>query len=725
VCSASQFLRTTGADAAKLRGVCERALTAGGLHFWQGDTLFAALRSVESEELSRAAEAAAGAADAGAAQKAVEAAAARVRAVYRRQLAQPLAGHAATLAEYTAWEAQPPAGLAPGAVPPPVAAAAAKAAAAAAARASLEAPLAPPPEGEGAAAAAAARAQDPALLAAYTLLIAHEEREGDPSRVALAYERALSEFGTAAHLWRAYVRFLAARLGGAAAAPVADRALRNCPWDGALWAAAVRAAERAGNAARVAELHARALSAGLAGLEDATEVGLAVMDAARRGNDTQALRDAATAALDAAATLAPGWADPTLRVAAYWASCEAASGGPEAGRAAWEAVLKRPAYGACAEAWLAYAAHEERIGGADAARRVYKRVFARRLECAAGVPPPGAATGQEALCRAWLRCEREKGSADDYAAADAKVAPILEDIGAQAAAAHAAAAAQADAARAKAAKQPPKDLTPGEMKRMRQDKDPGYAAKAAAKAAEGAAPSKKKKREASDAADGSPAGAAKRARADAPDAAAPAAGAAAAGAAAAPERPRFSDSNTIFVKNLPLSATEEEVSAPFAAAGCAPSAVRLPRDRVTGAGRSFGYLEFATEEALLAALALPPPALGGKIMQLARSQPTRGAPGGGRGDGGRGHQFEGRGRGRFGDGGRGAGRGFGGRGGGSGPRHHVDTSAAAPADAAPVQAKAVLAFAPRAVHCPGLGAVSSNADFKAKLLASKAQPPQQ
>ena len=77
------------------------------------------------------------------------------------------------------------------------------------------------------------------------------------------------------------------------------------------------------------------------------------------------------------------------------------------------------------------------------------------------------------------------------------------------------------------------------------------------------------------------------------------------------------------MKNLPLSATEEEVSAPFAAAGCAPSAVRLPRDRVTGAGRSFGYLEFATEEALLAALALPPPALGGKTMQLARSQKTQ------------------------------------------------------------------------------------------------------
>jgi hypothetical protein len=52
----------------------------------------------------------------------------------------------------------------------------------------------------------------------------------------------------------------------------------------------------------------------------------------------------------------------------------------------------------------------------------------------------------------------------------------------------------------------------------------------------------------------------------------------------------------------------------------------------------------------------------------------------------------------------------------------VDT-AAAPGeggDAAPVPAKAALAFMPRAVR-PGIGAVSSNADFKAKLMASKAQ----
>jgi len=108
-------------------------------------------------------------------------------------------------------------------------------------------------------------------------------------------------------------------------------------------------------------------------------------------------------------------------------------------------------------------------------------------------------------------------------------------------------------------------------------------------------------------------------------------------------------------------------------------------------------------------------------MVLARSQPTRGAPGGGRGDGGRGGRFgDGHGRGMARGAGRGAGRGA------SGPRHHVDTSAApGEAAAAPaLPAKAALAFMPRAVR-PGIGAVSSNADFKAKLMASKAQPPQQ
>jgi hypothetical protein len=718
---------------------------------------------------------------------ALSVAAGRVRALFRRQLAVPLAGCAATLAEYTAWEAAPPApGVAPGILPPPVAAAAAKAAASAAARAALEAPLQPPSGDDAAAlaAAVAARRQDAGLLRAYEALLSHEGRSGDPSRVSVAFERALAEFGTTPSLWARHAAHAAAVGGPGAGSAVYTRALRCVPWHGGLWAGALRCAERCADAAaRLEATHAAALAAGLPGPEDHIQVGLARMDAARRAGDAPALRAAAVAALDGAQGTIPAdtppYVDAALRVPAYWAACElkfdaaASGGGADAARAVWEALLKRPGYGACAEAWLAYAAHECAAGGggaagAAAARRVYKRVFSRRLDCAAPAPPPGASCGQEALCRAWLRTEREHGAPEDYAAAEAKVAPILEELQASADAAAAAAHAAHVAAAEKAAKPPPKVLSPAEMKRMRQEKDPNYAAKAAKLAAaaaekaekagagagagagadeEAPAAPKGKKRGAGEEEAAAPS--AKRAKPEhAPSAgtagagAAPAAAPAAAAAAAAsspPAAPRYDDSLTVFVKNLPRGADEAAVSAFFVAAGAPSAAVRLPRDRATGALRGFGYLEFASEAALDAALALQAPTMDGRLLSLARSKPpgpVAGAGGGGRGGGfvagGRAGGFAGRG----GDGG-----GRGGRGGGGGgrpgvgatQRRHLDVSdvpppaataasadagggaaaASAPAAAAP----SALGFKPRVVAVAG---VKSNADFRAKLLASKA-----
>ena len=126
--------------------------------------------------------------------------------------------------------------------------------------------------------------------------------------------------------------------------------------------------------------------------------------------------------------------DPALRVAAYWAHCEATlsqagAGSSTATTQVWDSLLKRPAYAAAAETWLSYALHERSHGGAAAARKVFKRCYARRLDFAAGAPSPGASSGQEAVCIAWLRMEREFGGADDYFAAEAKVrAASLEPL---------------------------------------------------------------------------------------------------------------------------------------------------------------------------------------------------------------------------------------------------------------------------------------------------------
>ena len=538
-----------------------------------------------------------------------------VLALYRRELSVPLSTTDATLAEFlqVGYAAQDAA---------PVQAVAAKTQGAVSARMSLETPL---QAGDVDPAVLAARGFDASLLAAYMALVAHEQREGNPGRVMTAFERAISEFPFTVGLWQRYTSYLATTVGGAVTAAAFDRATRTCPWAGDLWAASMRLAERRSDAPRLQALYTAACAAPLQTADDHTVVGLARMDAGRRGGDLEAVRLAAQAALDGADAVSgsSGHVDCTLRVAGGWALYEAAASAA-AGRGVWEALLKRSAYNGAAETWLAYAAHERCHGSVQDARKVFKRCFARKLDCAAGVPPAGASSGQEAVCHAWLRLERELGTADDYAAAEAKVAPVLEALET------ARAAAAAEAAAASRPKEPARKLTPDEMRRMRREKDPNFKAPAAEAPA-----AKRRAAPGGDAVQSAP----KRSRSDE-------AGAVDAPAAQPPALQGDVDSQaaavrrgpelTAFVRNVPVDATPEQVRALFADAGLPPTAVRVPRDHDSGQARGFAYVEFGTEAHIAAALALEQLELGGSALQLARSKPSAGGSRGGPRGGGRG-----------------------------------------------------------------------------------------
>jgi nucleolin len=128
-------------------------------------------------------------------------------------------------------------------------------------------------------------------------------------------------------------------------------------------------------------------------------------------------------------------------------------------------------------------------------------------------------------------------------------------------------------------------------------------------------------------------------------------------------------SDTLFVGNLPFSASEDALRDMFSEQGSILG-IRLPTDPESGRPKGFGYIQFSSvEEAKAAHGALNGEELEGRSLRLDFStpRPANGDRGGfgGRG-GGRGGGFGGRG-----GGGRGGGRGrggFGGRGGGFGGR---------------------------------------------------------
>ena len=126
---------------------------------------------------------------------------------------------------------------------------------------------------------------------------------------------------------------------------------------------------------------------------------------------------------------------------------------------------------------------------------------------------------------------------------------------------------------------------------------------------------------------------------------------------------------TIYVGNLPFSATEDELRGLFEEFG-AVSSVKLITDRETGRPRGFGFVEMPQADAQRAMQALNGFNMGGRPLRVNEAQDRPRTGGGGGGGGGRpggGGGRPGGGGGGYGGGG-GGGGGYGGGGGGGGQR---------------------------------------------------------
>jgi len=76
---------------------------------------------------------------------------------------------------------------------------------------------------------------------------------------------------------------------------------------------------------------------------------------------------------------------------------------------------------------------------------------------------------------------------------------------------------------------------------------------------------------------------------------------------------------TIYVGNLPFSATEQDVRALFEAHG-AVDTVKLINDRETGRPRGFGFVEMADADAQAAIQAVNGKEMGGRALRVNEAQ---------------------------------------------------------------------------------------------------------
>ncbi|KAF3781356.1 Squamous cell carcinoma antigen recognized by T-cells 3 [Nymphaea thermarum] len=216
---------------AKMRDLFEQALTSGGLHVAEGSKIWDAYR-----EFEQAYHLAIDEADAEEKARQTD----RIRSLFHRQLSIPLANMSSTLDEYKQWEIGQ--GKLDGmmtdfdSIPSNVISAYKKALEMYNSRACYEERVSGPD------------VLETEKFQGFMSYIKFEERSGDPARIQVLYERAITEFSVSSDLWLNYTSYVDNKLKVPnVIKAVYTRATRSCPWIGELWTRYLLSLERLGS----------------------------------------------------------------------------------------------------------------------------------------------------------------------------------------------------------------------------------------------------------------------------------------------------------------------------------------------------------------------------------------------------------------------------------------------------------------------------------------------
>ncbi|KAK8584620.1 hypothetical protein V6N13_138577 [Hibiscus sabdariffa] len=405
-------VRDCSADGiSKARDLFERAVTAAALHVSQGSLIWDAYIQFEQAILLPIDQS-----NIQAKEKQVQ----RIRSVFHRYLSIPLANLKSTLLAYKTWEVEQGNSLDAESdnvleISSHVASAFQKAEEMFKARAHLEDQITRRDVSES------ERFQH------YMSYLDFEKSSGDPARVQILYERAITDFPVSSDLWLHYTRYLDKTLkAGNVVKDVYSRATRSCPWVGELWVRYLLCLERGlASEKEISAAFEKSLKCTFSTLEEYLDLFLTRVDGLRRrissasGDDVLNYSMIKESFQQAADYLSPHMKNTggLLRLHAYWAHLELKLGNDlNAARGVWESLLK--SCGSMLEAWQSYIAMEIELDHINEARAIYKRCYSKKF----------SGTGSEDICHSWLRFEREFGTLEDLSHAEQKVTPRLEEL---------------------------------------------------------------------------------------------------------------------------------------------------------------------------------------------------------------------------------------------------------------------------------------------------------
>uniref|UniRef100_A0A669D4A9 Spliceosome associated factor 3, U4/U6 recycling protein n=1 Tax=Oreochromis niloticus TaxID=8128 RepID=A0A669D4A9_ORENI len=373
----------------RVRSIFERAVTAVGLHMTKGQMVWEAYREFENAILSTTQ---------------LE----RIHTLFRRQLAIPLMDMEGTYAEYEEWSEH--------GVPETVMHQYKKA---------LQQMEKCKPFEE------ALMVAETPKLAEYQAYIDFELKEGDPARIQITFERALSENCLVPDMWAKYTIYLDRQLKFKdLVLSTHERAVRNCPWTMGLWKSYLLALERHGaDHQTVSDVFEKALNAGFIQATDYVEIWQAYLDYLRRrvdfksSKELEELRAAFSRSLDYmkhdVEERFGESGDPSCIIMQIWARIEALHcKNMQKARELWDSIMTK-GNAKYANMWLEYYNLERSYGDSIHCRKALHRA----VQCTSDYP--------EHVCDVLLSFERVEGSLEDWDFAVQKTETRLNRINEQ------------------------------------------------------------------------------------------------------------------------------------------------------------------------------------------------------------------------------------------------------------------------------------------------------
>ncbi|XP_011499357.1 PREDICTED: squamous cell carcinoma antigen recognized by T-cells 3 [Ceratosolen solmsi marchali] len=260
----------------------------------------------------------------------------------------------------------------------------------------------------------------------YKAYLFHEKQIGDPGRITVLYERALTDICLEPVLWIDYLQFVEYNIKiNDIIDKIYMRAVRNIPWCVKIWQNWIRFCEKKNTSLiDIQKLVENALTVGFSSADEYKKLWITYLEYLRRRvdyksdnekNQLEILRNAFNRAYDHIASFGIE-GDPTCEILQFWARSEAIhANNMEKARWLWTNIMSQ-GHSESAASWIEYISLEKCYGDSKHIRKLFQKALIAVKDW------------PESVANAWINFERDEGTLEQIEICESKIQEQLIKI---------------------------------------------------------------------------------------------------------------------------------------------------------------------------------------------------------------------------------------------------------------------------------------------------------